>query len=59
MKWVYGGGEEFTYPKITLKVGDAVITEAVGIDITLEGKKYKVFDTDHIVSKVDLKGEQI
>ena len=31
------------------------MTEALGIDITLEGKKYKIFDTDHIVSKVDLK----
>lgn len=59
MKWVYGGGEEFAYPKITLKVGDVVMTEALGIDIELEGKKYKIFDTDYIVSKVDLKGEQI
>ena len=29
------------------------MTEALGIDITLEGKKYKVFDTDFIVSKVN------
>jgi hypothetical protein len=28
------------------------MTEALGIDITLEGKKYKIFDTDFIVSKV-------
>ena len=52
MKWVYGGNQECDYPKITLKVGDVVMTEALGIDITLEGKKYKIFDTDFIVSKV-------
>ena len=58
VKWVYGGGESFDYPKIGLKVGDAVMTEALGIDITLEGRKYKIFDVDHIVAKVDLKGGQ-
>lgn len=52
MKWVYGGNQEHAYPKITLKVGDVVMTEALGIDITLEGRKYKIFDTDFIVSKV-------
>ena len=52
VKWVYGGGDSFKYPKIELHVGDVVMTEALGIDITLEGKKYKIFDTDHIVSKV-------
>jgi co-chaperonin GroES (HSP10) len=52
VKWVYGGKQEYAYPKITLKVGDVVMTEALGIDITLEGKKYKIFDTDFIVSKV-------
>lgn len=54
VKWVYGGGESFNYPKIELKVGDAVMTEALGIDITLEGKKYKIFDTDFIVAKVNI-----
>ena len=44
--------------KIELHVGDTVMTEALGIDITLEGKKYKIFDVDRIVSKVDLKGER-
>jgi hypothetical protein len=29
-----------------------VITEALGIDIEFEGKKYKIFDVDHIVAKV-------
>ena len=58
VKWVYGGGASFDYPKIGLKVGDAVMTEALGIDITLEGRKYKIFDVDHIVAKVDLKGGQ-
>ena len=52
VKWVYGGNQEHAYPKITLKVGDVVMTEALGIDIELEGKKYKIFDTDFIVSKV-------
>ena len=52
VKWVYGGGDSFNYPKIELHVGDVVMTEALGIDITLEGKKYKIFDTDHIVTKV-------
>ena len=56
VKWVYGGGESFNYPKIGLKVGDVVMTEALGIDATIEGRKYKIFDVDHIVSKVDLKG---
>ena len=46
---VYGDGH---YPKITLKVGDAVITEAHGIDFQFEGRKYKIFDTEHIVSIV-------
>ena len=58
VKWVYGCGASFDYPKIGLKVGDKVMTEALGIDITLEGKKYKIFDVDHIVAKVDLKGGQ-
>ena len=58
VKWVYGGGDSFKYPKIELHVGDVIMTEALGIDITLEGKKYKIFDVDHIVSKVDLKGER-
>ena len=56
VKWVYGDGN---FKKISLKPDDVVMTEAIGIDIELEGKKYKVFDTDFIVSKVDLKGEQI
>ena len=54
VKWVYGGGESFDYPKIGLKVGVAVMTEAVGIDITLEGRKYKIFDVDYIVAKVKI-----
>lgn len=54
VKWVYGGGDSFKYPKIELHVGDAIMTEALGIDITLEGKKYKIFDVDHIVAKVDI-----
>ena len=49
VKWVYENGN---FKKISLKPGDVVVTEALGIDITLEGKKYKVFDTDFIVSKV-------
>lgn len=53
VKWVYGGGDSFKYPKIELHVGDVVMTEALGIDITLEGKKYKIFDTDFIVAKVE------
>lgn len=52
VKWVYGGGNEFNYPKISLKVDDVVMTEALGIDIVLEGRKYKIFDTDFIVAKV-------
>lgn len=52
VKWVYGGGQSFKYPKIELKVGDDVMTEAVGVDITLEGKKYKIFDVDYIVAVV-------
>lgn len=56
VKWVHGDGK---FKKISLNPGDVVITEALGIDIALEGKKYKIFDTDFIVSKVDLKGEQI
>ena len=58
VKWVYGGGDSFKYPKIELHVGDAIMTEALGIDITLEGKKYKIFDVDHIVAKVNLKGQE-
>ena len=58
VRWVYGGEDSFKYPKIELHVGDTVMTEALGIDMTLEGKKYKIFDVDHIVSKVDLKGER-
>ena len=53
VKWVYGRGESFKYPKIELHVGDVVVTEALGIDITLEGKTHKVFDTDFIVAKVE------
>ena len=49
VKWVYGDGN---FKKISLKPDDVVMTEAIGIDIELEGKKYKVFDTDFIVSKV-------
>lgn len=50
VKWVYGDGK---FKKISLNPGDVVMTEALGIDIELEGKKYKVFDTDFIVAKVD------
>lgn len=53
VRWTYGDGN---YPKITLNPGDVVITEAIGIDITFEGKKYKIFDTDFIVAK--MKGQQ-
>lgn len=49
VKWVYGDG---IYKKISLKPGDVIMTEAVGIDIELDGRKYKIFDTDFIVSKV-------
>ncbi len=49
IKWVKGDGK---FKKISLKVGDVVMTEALGIDIELEGKKYKIFDTDFIVAKV-------
>ena len=52
VKWVKGDGK---FKKISLKPGDVVMTEAVGVDIELEGKKYKIFDTDFIVAKVDLK----
>lgn len=52
VRWVYGGGRSFKYPKIELSIGDKVITEALGIDITLEGKKCKIFDVDHIVAKL-------
>ena len=51
-KWVKGDGK---FNKISLQPGDVVMTEAVGVDIELEGKKYKIFDTDFIVAKVDLK----
>lgn len=50
VKWVYGDGN---FKKISLNPGDVVMTEALGIDIELEGKKYKIFDTDFIVSKVN------
>lgn len=53
VKWVKGDGQ---FKKITLQPGDVVMTEALGIDIELEGKQYKIFDTDFIVAKVDLKG---
>ena len=52
VKWVKGDGK---FNKIHLQPGDVVMTEAVGMDIELEGKKYKIFDTDFIVAKVDLK----
>ena len=52
VKWVKGDGK---FNKISLQLGDVVMTEAVGVDIELEGKKYKIFDTDFIVAKVDLK----
>ena len=52
VKWVKGDGK---FNKISLQPGDVVMTEAVGEDIELEGKKYKIFDTDFIVAKVDLK----
>jgi len=54
VKWVHGDGN---FKKISLKPGDVVMTEALGIDIELEGKKYKIFDTDYIVAKVDI-GQQ-
>ena len=50
VKWVKGDGK---FNKIHLQPGDVVMTEAVGIDIELEGKQYKIFDTDFIVAKVD------
>lgn len=53
VKWVKGDGK---FKKISLEPGDVVMTEAVGVDIELEGKKYKIFDTDFIVAKVGLKG---
>ena len=52
VKWVKGDGK---FNKISLQPGDVVMTEAVGVDVELEGKKYKIFDTDFIVAKVDLK----
>ena len=52
VKWLYGGKNEYDYPTITLKVDDVVITEALGIDITYEGRDYKIFDTNYIVAKV-------
>ena len=52
VKWVKGDGK---FKQIFLKPGDVVMTEAVGMDIELEGRKYKVFDVEHIVAKVDLK----
>ena len=53
VRWVKDDGN---YPKISLNPGDVVITEAVGDDITFDGRKYKIFDTDHIVAK--MKGQQ-
>jgi len=50
VRWTYGDGN---YPKISLNPGDVVITEAVGTDITFEGHNYKIFDTDHIVAKLE------
>ena len=50
VKWVHGDGK---FSKISLQPEDVVMTEALGIDIELEGKKYKVFDTDFIVAKVE------
>ena len=50
--FVYGGGDRFSYPKIDLKVGDVVATEAVGIDIVYNGENLKVFDAEHIVAKI-------
>lgn len=58
VKWVYGGAEAYGYPKIALQVGDKVITEALGIDIEFKGRKYKVFDVDHIVAIVGKEREQ-
>ena len=52
VKWVKGDGK---FNKISLQPNDVVMTEAVGVDIELEGKKYKIFDTDFIVAKIDLK----
>ena len=52
VKWVKGDGK---FSKIHLQPDDVVMTEAVGVDIELEGKTYKIFDTDFIVAKVDLK----
>lgn len=49
VKWVKGDGK---FKKISIQPGDVVMTEALGIDIELDGKKYKVFDTDFIVAKV-------
>ena len=51
VKWVKGDGQ---FNKINLKPGDVVMTEAVGVDIELEGKQYKIFDTNFIVAKVDI-----
>ena len=51
VKWVKGDGK---FNKISLQPNDVVMTEAVGVDIELEGKKYKEFDTDFIVAKVDI-----
>ena len=50
VRWVKGDGK---YSKIHLQPGDVVMTEAIGIDIELEGEQYKIFDTDFIVAKVD------
>jgi hypothetical protein len=55
VKWVYGDGN---FKKISLKPDDVVMTEAIGIDIELEGKKYKIFDTDFIVAKIMEKDSQ-
>ena len=53
VKWVYGGAGAYDYPTMSLKIGDRIMTEALGIDIEFQGGKYKVFDVDHIVAKVE------
>ena len=55
VKWVKDDGK---FNKIHLQPGDGVMTEALGIDIELEGKQYKIFDTDFIVAKVDIEGRK-
>lgn len=53
VKFVYGGGQSFEYPKIKLNVGDVVVTEALGVDISYDNVEYKIFDTNYIVMKVN------